>query len=180
MKKPMKSPYMIDSTLIPWDDCPSVMTNEIAFEIGKADFPRFYDMPIWSPNVEKFKYVHFFEWSSPRQGGGRYEDGEYYCNWSFYGSLKESSFDLEQKRHYIRGVLASYAGSYSDNILSFSFANSFGTRDRIAKWIDEILKDKFGGIKTWTIEKSDGMNTCPAIANLTIKCDGIDSLLSQN
>lgn len=177
----MNNSYQCDSNLIPWGDHPSQMTNNIAFELGRGDYPRFYDMPRWAPNVENFKYAYFFEWSSPVRAGGRHENGEYYCNWYFYGSLKEEFFiNLEQKRHYIRGVINSYLGNYDKNSLSFCFANSFQTRDRVAKWADEILKDRFGEVRSWSITKSDCMETCPAIARLNIEGDCVAFLLSSD
>lgn len=153
------------------EEFPYKMTNDIALEIGRGDFPSFYDSPTWKPNVEHFKYVIFFDWGAPNLGGTQNSNKEIEWCWHFNGSLKESSFNLEQKRHYIRGVLSSYAGRVAEGCLSFSFANSFPTRDRIAKWADEILKDKFGGQKTWLIEKSERTTTMPAIANLEIKGD---------
>lgn len=169
-KEQMKSPYECDVSLIPWGDEPSSMTNEIAFEIGKGDFSSFYDTPVWSPNIEIFKYVKFFDWSWPQQGGGRRDDGEYYCRWSFSGTLREPEFNLEHKKYYIRGALASYAGRVTANTLSFCFANSFQKRDRIANWTDEILKKKFGGNKVWSIVRSDKVSI-PGIASLIIALD---------
>ncbi len=159
------------------------MTNEIAFEIGKGDFPRFYDSPTWRPNVEYFKYVKFFDWSHPMYGGkvalGVQEEIKW--EWIFHGSLKESFFDLEHKRFYIKGVLASYAGKKNLDSLSFCFANSLPTRDRVAKWAEEILKDEFGGQKTWQIRK-DEKHTVPIVASLVIEADEevVDYLTSGN
>lgn len=152
------------------EDYPCQMTNEIAFEIGKGDYNRFYDYPTWKPNVEYFKYAKFFNWGNPTQGGAPKLNGEIEWLWFFYGSLKEELFNLEQKKHYIKGVLASYAGKILGNSLSFNFANSSGTRDRIAKWADEILKEKFGGKKTWVMKK-DEKPTCPMIVSLVIEAD---------
>jgi hypothetical protein len=156
---------------LPREEYPDQITNEIAFEIGKGDFLSFYDSPTWRPNCEYFKYVRFFDWGNPNQYGTPNSDKELEWNWHFIGSLKENLFNLEQKRHYIRGVFASYAGKIVENHLSFCFANSFPTRDRIAKWSDEVLKNKFGGERVWLIEKSQNMLTCPAIASLKIKGD---------
>lgn len=145
-----------------------MMTNEIAFQLGKGDYPRFYDSPEWRPNIEEFEYVHFFNWESPIKG--QQENEENYT-WLFYGHLKEEVFtSLDFKKSYIRGVIGSYAGKILETSIVFGFANSSKTRDRVAKWADEILKDKFGGVKTWTIKK-DETPSCPMIVRLFIEAD---------
>ena len=144
------------------------MTDEIAFQLGKGDYPSFYDSPEWRPNIEKFEYVHFFNWGNPIEG--RQENEESWM-WIFYGQLKEDCFtNLDFKKSYIRGILNSYAGKVLETSIVFNFANSSKTRDRVAKWADEILKDKFGGQKTWSIKK-DETPTCPMIVRLFIEAD---------
>lgn len=154
------------------------MTNEIAFELGLGKFNVFYDCPVWKPNIQEFEYVNFFNWSSPTRSR---QESESIFTWGFYGSLKEEKFCLlEHKRQYILGALNSYAGKTQKDQISFCFANSFSTRDRIAKWAGEILKEEFGGFKTWSITKEDEMFYCPAIAKVNIKCEDIELFFKKN
>lgn len=161
-----------DTNLIPWEDCPHSITNEIAFEIGRGDYPRFYDIPIWSPNIESFRYAKFFKWAYFSQYGGRNGDGEYYSKWVFYGSLREELFvNDELKRSYIKGVLLGSGDKKLSKCIFKDFINSFETRDRVAKWVNEILKNKFGTNKRWNIVSEDYKDTIPGIAKLCISSD---------
>jgi hypothetical protein len=39
------------------------MTDEIAFKLGKFDFPSFYSFALWKINRETFPLMYFFNWS---------------------------------------------------------------------------------------------------------------------
>lgn len=149
---------------------PHEMTDEIAFKLGEFNFPRFYDMAMWQPNIEDFEYAYFFNWSA---GMGLFcflGEGNPH---SFTGHLNESKFEtLNHKLKYIQGRLSSYSVTITDTSIHIGYANSHKSRDRVAKWLDEILKDKFGGQKTWLITTSDGLKTTiPLTPSVQISSD---------
>ncbi len=97
------------------------MTDEIAFELGRNQFPHmFYATPWWSPNLEPFRLVHFFNWSSPMCSG----DGQGDFRWSLAGSLKTDLISTDDhRRAYMRGALAGYGKRVSDTLVRFHGAN---------------------------------------------------------
>lgn len=144
------------------------ITNEIAYALGKMDFPRFYDYALWKPNIEEFEYVYFYNWFNPRQCS---PDGQNWV-WFMEGELREEMFKtLEQKLSYIRGRLAAYSVTITDTSIYVGYANSYGSRDRVEKFLNEILKDKFGGNKTWTIKKGETPGTIPGTPFINLIAD---------
>ena len=127
------------------------MTNDIAFDLGAFNYPCFYDMAVWIPNKESFKYVNFFEWSAPVYSN---------LNWTFYGDLNERKFEtLEHKHYYIKGRLSSYSVHIKDDSITVFYANSVESRNRFVKWAHELLIVNFGENEKWSIKKMDGGNT---------------------
>lgn len=172
---------------IPWSECPKEMTNDIAYEFGNFKFPCSYDIASWEPNKHDFKYVYFFRWENPSEYATVNIEGKYICSWVFQGHLDESKFtSLEHKRHYIRGIISSYACSYSyvgdsgSTLISGCFANSFATRDRVVKWIKEILENKFED-KNWEIKYWDETNSLPGLARFELLSNAeiLEYLLSE-
>ncbi len=154
--------------------CPYSMTNEIAFELGLGKYSSFYDMAVWEPNNEQFKYVHFFKWGNPQRAC---RDKESNWVWVFYGGLNESKFEnLDQKVNFIKGLFHSYAGKISEKEAYLCFANSFKLRDLAKEWISEVLKDKFGGDEIWSVEVENRIDLIPGIAKL--KVEGSNKLIS--
>lgn len=145
---------------------PHIMTNEIAFELGRFNFPCFYDIVIWSPNVKDFEYANFFRWKS---GMGLYCKIEDDYKHTFCGYLDEEKFKtLEHKLKYIQGRLSSYSVKLQDNYIHIGYANSYESRNRVVKWAHEILKKKFGGLKTWEIKTGEHGLTTPGTPYLEI------------
>ena len=143
----------------------SVLTNDIAFNLGAFNYKSFCDRAEWVPNIEKFEYMYFFNW----EVGNTCEK-----NIIFTGKLKEECFKtIEHKHFYIKGRLSSYSVSIKDNIITIFYANSIESRDRFVKWVNELLLSNFGEDKKnrWNIKTEDGMTTIPCTPSFILKAD---------
>ena len=143
----------------------NLLTNDIAYDHGAFNYKSFYDWAEWVPNREKFKYVHFFDWSL-----------ECMCGQSFIfnGKLKEECFKtIEHKLFYIKGRLSSYSVSIEDSTITIFYANSKESRDKFVKWVNELLLFNFGKNQKdrWTIKTEDSMLTIPCTPSLVLKAD---------
>lgn len=128
---------------------PSDMTDEIAFEIGRWNFPSFYSCIRWKINRESCKYYYFFDWSlgwglpcKDLEGTGKYiTDWE---NIELWGTLKTEKFKkISHKLSFVKGSLQSYAGHINKDRIVFAYANSYDLRDFIAKCLEDVIKDEF-------------------------------------
>ena len=113
------------------DALPSEMTNEIAYRLGKFDFPSFYGsvrLDIGQP-VDLY---NFFEWTKDSQGVS-------------YGNLKTNTFNKEDshKLNYVRGRLSSYSVSVTNTTIHIHYANSYDLRDFMARCINDVCINKF-------------------------------------
>jgi hypothetical protein len=142
------------------------MTEEIAYNIGAFKYPSFYDSASWALKAYTvFEYVNFFVW-----GYGGYATAPFESQ-ILHGRLREEMFtDLSHKFNYIIGRLSSYSVGIEKNRISVVYANSIKSRDRFAKWLDEILTVKYGKIG-WVIKKIESGCTCPLAPGLTVEGD---------
>jgi hypothetical protein len=154
---------------------PYKMTEEIAFKLGRLsdeDFPSlFYDSPTWYINDEDFLLYNFFKWSHPHQTG-RAKIGKTISletppediEWRFClsGSLDESKFEtIEQKLAYLRGRLTNYSVKKEPNSIYVCYANSYGSRDRFAKWTKDVIYDKFSFTQSVKVTTGETTLSCP-------------------
>lgn len=133
------------------------MTDEVAFQLGKFDFPHFYHLAQWKLNKEPFPLFRFFDWHFPGGLGGtpckkiNGPDGEeYVVDWesmTIGGMLKLDTIkDISHKLNYIRGRLTSYSVKVGKNKITICYANSHAFRDFTAKCLAEVILDKFNVI----------------------------------
>lgn len=170
-----------------------IMTDEIAFKLGKFDFKSFYQFATWKLNKEPFPLLHFFDWSFPGGLGGtpcKQVAGEYVTDWenmTIGGVLKtEMIKDISHKLNYIRGRLTSYSVVIEKNKIYVGYANSYAFRDFLAQCLDDVIMDKFillpqregqfgrsfaNNAPKYKITKSETFGTCPATPYLELEAD---------
>ena len=169
------------------------MTDEIAFQLGKFDFPHFYQQAIWRLNKEPFPLFRFFDWRFPGGFGGtpcNYVDGECLPDWenmTIGGTLKTDEIkEIAHKLAYIRGRLQSYSVSIERNKISVHYANSHSFRDFMAQCLNDVIFDKFvllpsedGGMSRkfsdkrykYSIIKSETHGTIPCTPCVILEAD---------
>jgi len=154
-----------------WPDTPSIMTDEIAFELGRNRFPHmFYTHVFWYPNVEPFRLVHFFDWYGPSCHGDN--KGSY--SWSFSGSLKKDAITTDaHRRAYLRGALAGSGKRVSDTQVSFSDANACERFKALARMFKDIRYNEDGSLSDMLLNgpkiRQDAWYAVPICSNLTIE-----------
>src|SRR3990167_6589713 len=109
------------------------MTDEIAYKLGKFDFPSFYSFVRWYPNKEPFPLAHFFTWGLGMGWPVDTSDNNHNTNWSsisLSGKLKTELFtEISHKLNYIRGRLSSYSVKIEETKIYVCWANSYDIRD---------------------------------------------------
>ncbi len=160
------------------------MTDEVAFELGKFDFPCFYEHALWRVNIDPFPLYHFFKWKMgwgiPVSGGE--ESKVLWDEIKLEGMLDLTKFtDISHKLAYVRGRLNSYSVSSTETTLSVGWANSYRIRDFFVECLEDSLKVNFGLATKWTIEKGEGKCTIPGTpyAKLTADKHVIDFILER-
>jgi hypothetical protein len=142
----------------------SGMTDEIAFKLGKFDFPAFYSMAYYQDELKDF-----FDWTP---------------GWSdsvkLVGSLKRECFTKDShKLNFIRGRLQSYSVFISDEEIKICWANSYDLRDIFADFTEEIVRHKWGpmnfqkekfGLK-FEIIRSETLGTVPGTPYVRVIAD---------
>lgn len=102
------------------------MTNDIAFKLGKFDFPAFYSM-VYSVDDD---LNDFFEWQEHPFSTGR------------VGCLKKDIFtEISHKLNFVRGRLKGYSVRIEKNKVSISWTNSYDLRDLFATCAYDVLLD---------------------------------------
>ena len=126
------------------------MTDDIAYKLGKFDFPHFYQIAMWKVNKEPFELAYFFEWTLPGGLSGwpcKRVGEEYVTDWENIqagGDLKLDLIkDISHKLAYIRGRLDSYSVRIEENEISVHYANSHNFRDFLAQCFHDVIMDKF-------------------------------------
>lgn len=151
------------------------MTEEIAFELGKFDFPSFYQIALWKINKEPFPLAHFFSWTVPGGMGWpckQLSDGSYETDWenlTVGGRLKTEHINsIPLKLAYVRGRLQSYSVTVTDKTIKVYYANSYEFRDFFAQCLRDILTDKYWAAPNnmmtapkWTICVGETLGTIP-------------------
>lgn len=158
------------------------MTDKVAFDLGKFDFPHFYQDVIWRINKEPFPYIHFFNWGLPCGTPCKNDYSTDWENFSLKGGLKTNMFtDISHKLAYIRGRLTSYSVNITENSISVCWANSHNLRDFFAKCLTEIVLDKFTYIK-YELTKDNGLMMTPATPeiNFISSKEVIDYIVKYN
>ena len=145
------------------------MTNDIAFKLGEFKLPSFYGSATWRPNIETFELYRFFKWGYPQRV--KHYDEEDWTQ-SFSGELDTSKFTSDElKLKYIQGRLSSYSVKITESSIEIGYANSYNLRDLVSVWADELLRNKFGGVKTWKIKKGEIFGTTPGTPWVRIEGD---------
>lgn len=151
------------------------MTEEIAFKLGKLDFPCFYQLVQWKVNKEPFPLAYFFRWSVPGGIGGwplvYNEAKEHVTDWqnlTASGSLRTELIDSPAlKLAYIRGRLDSYSVSIFSGSIRVGYANSYNLRDFLAQCFQDVLAEKFWYGKNmiespkWTVSLGEDLGSIP-------------------
>lgn len=158
------------------------MTDEIAYQLGKFDFPSFYSYVMWYMNKEPFPLLCFFDWGlqggTPcKQNGDKYDTD--WSNFHLMGKLKPEKFEtLSQKLAFIRGRLDSYSVTITPNQIEVCWANSYDLREIFAKFLNEILFNKFTLSESveekkycWNIRLLEDMGTFPGTPSLSISAN---------
>ena len=145
-----------------------MMTDDIAYVLGKFDMKHFYGDALWAVNLEPFEYHHFFTWSMGnkvmRDSEGR---GDYF---NLVGTLNTNLFtNVSHKLNYIRGRVSSHSVVWNDGQLTVYWANSYNLRDFFVKCLEDVLRAE--GV-VYTIEVSEGIiGSCPGTPGMTLECD---------
>lgn len=155
------------------------MTDEVAYKLGKFDFPSFYNIVLWRVNKEPFELAPFFKWELPGMGVGcKFINGEWVTDWesiaaSGYLKLEEIK-EISHKLAYIRGRLDNYSISISKNEISVHYANSYNFRDFLAQCFEDVIKYKFKKDYFnqpplhYYIKKGENIGTIPGTPSVTL------------
>lgn len=165
------------------------MTDEIAFRLGKFDFPHFYSDAIWKLNKEPFPLLYFFDWSMGMGTPCKNEEG-HPTDWegfNLHGRLKtETIKEISHKLNYIRGRLDSYSVKITEESILICYANSYDFRDFLAECLEDVIKDKFvllpqvdgelgrsynRNCPKYQIIKSETVGTIPGNPHIELKAD---------
>lgn len=166
------------------------MTDEIAYRLGKLDFPCFYDQVLWKMNKEPFELLYFFKWSLGSATPCRRAGEKWETDWnafSLFGQVKfEEIKTISQKLAYIRGRLSSYSVAVTPTSIYVGYANSYKTRDFFASCLTDVIMDRFvleppknGGIgrciimnhPKYSIQKSETIGTIPGTPSVELVAD---------
>lgn len=102
------------------------MTDEIAFKLGKFDFPAFYSM-VYSVDDD---LIDFFEWQEHPFSTGK------------VGCIKKDIFTkISHKVNFVRGRLKGYSVKIEKNKINVHWANSYDLRDLFATCVYDVLFD---------------------------------------
>lgn len=169
------------------------MTDEIAYKLGKFDFPSFYQIAMWKVNKEPFELAHFFDWRIPGGMGGwacKQEGETYVTDWENVqagGYLKlEEIKEISHKLAYIRGRLDSYSVKIEKDKISVHYANSHNFRDFLAQCFEDVIQDKFmllpkkdgawgrefnQNCPKYKVMKNERIGTIPCTPSVTLEAD---------
>ena len=167
-----------------------VMTDEIAYRLGKLDFPCFYDCVLWKINKEPFELIHFFDWSlgfgTPLHKVGDKLETDWNA-FTLFGRVKFEKIEtISQKLAYIRGRLSSYSVTIDATSIHVGYANSYDTRDFFAICLGDVIMDRFAlepvklgeigrsitlNCPKYCIQKSEIVGTTPGTPSVELKGD---------
>lgn len=169
---------------------PSIMTDEIAYRLGKLDFPHFYDQVVWRVNQEPFELLRFFDWFLSSGTPCHQVGDEWETAWDSFclrGCVKfEEIKTISQKLAYIRGRLSSYSVSISPTTITVGYANSYKTCDFFASCLTDVIMDRFvlGAAKDgepyrcfaanppkYSVRKSETLGTIPGTPSVQLAAD---------
>ncbi len=163
---------------------PLSLTEDLAYELGKLDpnvFHPFYDMPTWLPSRDPaFRYAAFFNWGTPHctgqskrdpVSGADFDPNDYEWGWMFYGGLREDLFNTVALKHaYVRGQIDAQGG-VGVTTISFNWANSLPTRDRVGRWLHDLIAASPSGVWCkWSLSKDEDY-TIPICAHMTLTAE---------
>lgn len=148
------------------------MTDEVAFDLGKFNFPAFYSAVSLQSCPSEYK--NFFNWEK-----------SIFSSTDKWGYLKQDIFtQISHKLSFIRGRLKGYSVSISENKISIGWANSYDLRDLFANFAYDVLHDLClepaeadGGRRyksnppNFSVVKSETLGTIPGTPSVEVTGD---------